>query len=265
MRSLNLRSAVFIVLALAGTGLASAQAWREAPAGIKECERTQGKIVCATWVRTGDGYSATWPDGNVAKITLGLVDHLQGHFGAQSIRYTFIREDQSGPTAGLKAIYECELHKGKKVVSGWKVWKVNGKEKTSRWTGVILDSSQFAPNSGPNRGPNSVLQGAVVPVGQNNVVRPPAAPPAMPAKAMFPAAVPSVQTPAPAQAAPRPNPAPAARTQAPVHVPPAARPPVAPAGRQVFRILIPGRKPAPKPEEHMPFEKWISCPEDHTC
>lgn len=95
------------------------------PALISECESGTNYAACSVWIWHGSAYSAIWPNGAIAQLTVASVD-------AQQIRIE--RNDTAGPLVGMTAIYTGKWD-GESVSDGKIVATLKGGTNTLAWTG----------------------------------------------------------------------------------------------------------------------------------
>ena len=94
------------------------------PAQINECE-TNTQRVCGTWslVAGTRTYSATWPQGSKATITVT-------QFDADAV--VFRRTDSQGPTPDMVAKYVA-IPSGARVTNGIVQWNTGGQIFSGSW------------------------------------------------------------------------------------------------------------------------------------
>ena len=93
------------------------------PDSISSCE-TNTATLCTTWNKTKPGrYEAQWTQGSVAVITVDK-------FSSDSV--VFIRNDPSGTTAGMHAVYRG-VPIGAGVPNGTVTWTYGGQTYSGAW------------------------------------------------------------------------------------------------------------------------------------
>jgi len=103
--------------------LAAAPAVDALPASILSCETNTARL-CAKWTKTPDGgYGARWEQGSRAVIQ--VVEFT-------STQVVFVRDDPSGTSAGMHAVYRG-TPSGGRVTDGTVTWTYGGQTFSGFW------------------------------------------------------------------------------------------------------------------------------------
>ena len=94
------------------------------PASIHACE-TNTATLCSTWQRVGTIYVADWDQGSHAEIRVSKWEDDE---------VVFTRDDPTGTSAGMHAVYVGSPSGGRKVTNGIVTWMRDGETATGTWT-----------------------------------------------------------------------------------------------------------------------------------
>lgn len=108
---------------LAGCDLFTGSDSLKQPNTLVVCE-TNTATLCATWQRSDNEYLATWQQGSHAEIKVESFTRS---------RITFVRDDPSGTSVGMHAVYEG-VPVDRQVNNGTVTWSRNGEIVTGSWT-----------------------------------------------------------------------------------------------------------------------------------
>ena len=94
------------------------------PAAIESCE-THTATLCATWRLEGSRYVADWDQGSHAEIRVGK-------WSDEDV--VLIRDDPSGTSKGMHAVYVGSPRGGRVIEQGIVTWSHKGQRFSGRWT-----------------------------------------------------------------------------------------------------------------------------------